>query len=70
MQWSRLRIFGSGMDKETLENIFIPFYSKKNTGTGLGMAIVKKVVEGHQAKIYIESRVGRGTEVRIELPRK
>jgi signal transduction histidine kinase len=66
----KVKDFGSGMDKETLENIFIPFYSKKNTGTGLGMAIVKKVVEGHQAKIYIESRVGRGTEVRIELPRK
>jgi two-component system sensor histidine kinase HydH len=66
----KVKDFGSGMDKETLENIFIPFYSKKNTGTGLGMAIVKKVVEGHQAKIHIESRTGRGTEVRIELPKK
>jgi len=66
----KVKDFGSGMDKETLENIFIPFYSKKDKGTGLGMAIVKKVVEGHHAKIYIESHAGRGTEVRIELPRK
>ena len=66
----KVKDFGSGMDKETLENIFIPFYSKKDKGTGLGMAIVKKVVEGHHAKIYIESHGGRGTEVRIELPRK
>jgi signal transduction histidine kinase len=59
---------GVGMDPETLENIFVPFYSRKNKGTGLGMAIVKKVIEGHHGKIYIQSHPGRGTEVTIELP--
>lgn len=61
---------GSGMDRETLENIFIPFYSKKHTGTGLGMAIVKKIIDGHQGKISIKSRPHMGTEVIIELPNR
>lgn len=65
-----IRDQGAGMDQETLENVFIPFYSKKPQGTGLGMAIVKKVVEAHDGKILIHSQPGRGTEVRIELPLK
>jgi signal transduction histidine kinase len=59
---------GVGMDRETLENIYIPFFSKKVQGTGLGMAIVKKVVEAHGGRIFIHSQPGQGTEVRIELP--
>lgn len=66
----RIKDFGSGMDRETLENIFIPFYSRKDTGTGLGMAIVKKVIEGHHGKIHIESQPGEGSEVTIRLPYK
>lgn len=64
----KLKDEGSGMDRETLENIFIPFYTKKRTGTGLGMAIVKKIIDGHQGKIHIKSRPRMGTEVTIELP--
>jgi signal transduction histidine kinase len=64
----KVKDFGSGMDRETLENIFVPFYSKKNSGTGLGMAIVKKIVDGHHGKIQVKSRPGFGTEVMIELP--
>lgn len=59
---------GMGMDKEVLQNIFVPFYTKKTKGTGLGMPIVKKIVEGHSGKITIDSRIGHGTEVIIELP--
>jgi len=66
----RIKDFGSGMDRETLEGIFIPFYSRKDTGTGLGMAIVKKVIEGHHGKIHIESQPGEGSEVTIRLPYK
>lgn len=64
----KLKDEGSGMDRETLENLFIPFYSKKHTGTGLGMAIVKKIIDGHQGKIHIKSRPHLGTEVVIQLP--
>jgi len=65
---AKIKDFGSGMDKETLENLFIPFYSKKKGGTGLGMPIVKKVIEGHQGKIRIHSQPGLGTEVIVTLP--
>lgn len=59
---------GKGMDRETLENIFIPFYTKKAEGTGLGMSIAKNIIEGHGGKIHIYSRKDFGTEVKIELP--
>jgi signal transduction histidine kinase len=64
----RIKDEGSGMDKETLENIFIPFYSKKSGGTGLGMPIAKKIIEGHQGKIYVDSKPVRGTEITMRLP--
>lgn len=66
----RIRDRGDGMDKETLENVFIPFYTRKSSGTGLGMAISRKIVEGHQGDIRIESRQGTGTEVIIKLSQK
>jgi signal transduction histidine kinase len=66
----KIKDSGSGMDKETLESIFIPFYSRKNNGTGLGMAIAKKIIEDHQGKIHIDSQPGIGTEAIIELPDK
>jgi two-component system sensor histidine kinase HydH len=59
---------GTGMEKKDLENIFIPFFTKKRTGTGLGMAIAKKIIEEHQGKIRISSKHGQGTTVVIELP--
>ncbi len=59
---------GPGMDKSVLENIFVPFYTKKRDGTGLGMPIAKKIIEGHQGKIHVNSKPGQGTEVVIELP--
>ena len=58
---------GAGMDRETLENIFVPFFSKKAQGTGLGMAITKKVIDAHQGEIFLQSQPNRGTEVLIEL---
>lgn len=60
--------YGQGMDKETLANTFTPFYSKKSAGTGLGMAITKKIVEEHAGKITIRSRPGVGTEIVVTLP--
>lgn len=65
----RIKDHGTGMDKETLENIFVPFYTKKKKGTGLGMPIAKKIVESHSGKLMILSRTGQGTEFVIHLPR-
>ena len=63
----RIKDQGSGMDRATLENVFTPFYTKKRGGSGLGMPIAKKVIEGHEGKIEISSKPGQGTEVTIEL---
>jgi len=65
---ARIKDFGTGMDKETLDNLYVTFYSKKKGGTGLGMAIAKNVVEGHQGKIRVHSQPGLGTEVIVTLP--
>ncbi len=64
----RIKDEGVGMDKQTLDNVFVPFYTKKNSGTGLGMPISKKIIEEHKGTIEIESEPGKGTEVRIVLP--
>ncbi|MEW6584756.1 MAG: HAMP domain-containing sensor histidine kinase [Nitrospirota bacterium] len=61
---------GPGMDRETLENVFIPFYTKKKAGTGLGMSIAKKIVDEHKGKIRITSQHGKGTKVTVEVLRR
>jgi len=66
----RIRDSGTGMDRETLENIFIPFYTKKSSGTGLGMAIAKKIIEEHKGGIHINSQEQTGTEIVVKLPNK
>ncbi len=60
---------GTGMPEEVKKRIFEPFmtYGKKH-GTGLGMAIVKKVVDDHKGKIEIDSEMGKGTTIRMLLP--
>ena len=59
---------GAGMDKQIMDNIFTPFYTTKSTGTGIGMALTKRIIESHQGSIFVSSRPGGGTEVSIELP--
>jgi Signal transduction histidine kinase len=59
---------GAGITLEDREKIFLPFFTTKPSGTGLGMAIVKKIVDLHGGDIGIESAPGRGTRVRISLP--
>ena len=64
----RIKDHGTGMDKETVENIFVPFYTRKIGGTGIGMSITKKIIEGHHGRIRISSVATEGTEVIIDLP--
>lgn len=60
---------GTGMPEEVKRRIFEPFvtYGKKH-GTGLGMAIVKKVLDDHKGRIEIDSEVGKGTTMRFIIP--
>jgi signal transduction histidine kinase/CRP-like cAMP-binding protein len=60
---------GCGMPDDVRSHIFEPFFTyKKRYGTGLGMAIVKKIIDDHKGKIEIESRIGEGTTVKFFLP--
>lgn len=61
---------GKGIPKEDREKIFNPFYSTKKSGTGLGLPMVKKIIEAHRGKINIESEPGQGTVIEIRLPLK
>jgi PAS domain S-box-containing protein len=64
----RLRDNGPGLNEEQARRIFEPFYTTKTKGTGLGMAIAKRLVEAHGGRMAIDPRPGEGLEVRIELP--
>ena len=63
---------GKGMDKETTAHIFEPFYQAEtdtqNIGTGIGLALVKQLVDKLEGTISAESRTGRGTLFQIALP--
>ncbi|SDE17975.1 two-component system, sporulation sensor kinase A [Bacillus wiedmannii] len=60
--------YGCGIEKERLPYLGEPFYSIKESGIGLGLMICYKIIEKHQGKILIESEVGKGTTVNINLP--
>jgi signal transduction histidine kinase len=59
---------GSGIPPEQLERVFEPFHTTKAQGTGLGLAVARRIVEAHGGLIKIESEVNRGTKMSILLP--
>lgn len=61
---------GCGIEKEIQENIFNPFYSTKETGTGLGLYLIGTEIANHKGTITVESDVGEGTVFNILLPIK
>lgn len=61
---------GRGMSQEVVEKVFVPFYTTKIGGTGLGMVFVRQIVDEHRGVITLESKVGRGTSVTIRLPHR
>lgn len=67
--WLRIRDNGPGMDALVRERIFDPFYTTKSDGTGLGLALSKKVVEAHGGSIEVQADPGTGTEFLLTLPK-
>src|SRR6185437_11268030 len=59
---------GSGIPTDKIETIFNPFFTTKQTGVGLGLAIVSKIVDGHGGKMTVDSEPGKGSTFRVCLP--
>jgi signal transduction histidine kinase len=64
----RVRDNGCGIPADKVERVFNPFFTTKEQGTGLGMAIAKKIVEAHEGAIDLVSEAGRGTDLVVTLP--
>lgn len=61
---------GTGISSDNIKKIFNPFFTTKEKGSGLGLPIVRKIIEGHRGTINIESNKGEGTKVTIHLPKR
>ncbi|MBK3495356.1 PAS domain-containing sensor histidine kinase [Viridibacillus sp. YIM B01967] len=59
---------GTGMSESDMQKIFVPFYSTKSSGTGLGLPFVLKTIEEHGGKIEVSSELLKGTSFEITLP--
>src|SRR3990170_3258469 len=59
---------GSGIDIQDMDKIFDPYFTTKDVGIGLGLALTKKIINEHKGEIFIYSRPGVGTNLTIRLP--
>jgi len=59
---------GGGIPEEVRHRIFEPFFTTKASGTGLGLAVVKRIVEGHRGSVAVRSRSGEGTVFSLRFP--
>lgn len=66
--WISIADTGGGIPREQINHIFEPFYTTKKKGTGLGLMIVRRIVQQHRGHIELESDVGKGTTFRISFP--
>lgn len=66
--WVSIGDTGPGMSQEQLRNLFTPFFTTREKGSGLGLMIVQRIVRAHRGRIEVESQEGRGTEFRVFLP--
>jgi len=60
--------YGSGMPSDVMQKAFLPYYSTKDNGSGIGLSICKEVVEAHSGTIELSNRSGGGLEVTIFIP--
>jgi signal transduction histidine kinase len=61
---------GVGISKEERSKLFVPYFTTKSTGTGLGLAMVKQIIENHGGSVYVASEKGKGSTFTFELPLK
>jgi signal transduction histidine kinase len=71
-RWMRIRISdtGGGITPENMARLFEPFFTTKQNGTGLGLAVTRRIIEEHNGTIQVESQSGEGTTFTVMLPMK
>ena len=67
--WVKFTDTGKGIKPEDLEKIFVPFYTTKKEGAGLGLGIVERIIDLHKGKISVESRGDKGTTFILKFPK-
>src|SRR5262245_48128057 len=67
--WVSIKDNGPGMDQEQARRVFEPFFTSKSNGTGLGLAVARKLVEQHAGTIELHSVPGQGAEFVLTFPR-
>ncbi|HRI78254.1 MAG TPA: ATP-binding protein [Cyclobacteriaceae bacterium] len=63
----RVRDNGPGIDPEAVEKIFIPFFSTKKTGSGIGLSLSRQIMRVHDGRISVKSKLGEGTEFQLKF---
>jgi signal transduction histidine kinase len=66
--WVKVSDNGQGIPEDVLSKIFYPFFTTKEKGSGIGLAIAQKIVESHHGSIDVESEPGVGTTFTLKLP--
>jgi len=71
-RWMRIRVSdsGAGISQENMTRLFEPFFTTKQNGTGLGLAVTRRIIEEHNGTIQVESHAGQGTTFTVMLPMK
>ena len=64
-----VRDSGEGMSKEVLDHLFEPYFTTRDTGSGLGLFLCYSIVKSHGGQIEVDSELGKGTEIVVYLPR-
>ena len=59
---------GSGIPPDKMEKIFLPFFTTKERGNGIGLALSRQILNYHKGSITVDSALDRGTKVVLELP--
>lgn len=64
----RISDTGPGITPDVMDKLFVPFFTTRKTGSGLGLAVTRRIVENHGGEIRVESEVGKGTTFEVTIP--
>ena len=58
---------GTGIEEDVLEKIFVPFFSTKKTGSGIGLSLCKQIMMVHKGNIHVQSKIDEGTVFTLQF---